>query len=75
MVDPVHERLHIRVAAGKFFRIEGPIAHVVLPSVIERDPDEAHTFHGRQGVMDLFGLKGPSVSPGAPDGAIRVIRR
>src|SRR5215469_16280524 len=58
----------------KFLGIEDPIADIILPSIVERDPSESQSLHGWQRVVHLLGLNRPAVSPRAPDCAEGTIR-
>src|SRR5438552_13500028 len=73
MVNAVHQGLHVSVAIGKLFGIKLPIAHIVLPAVIERDPPKSQSLRRRKRVIHLLRLNFPSISPGAPDCAERVV--
>src|SRR5215472_14243397 len=74
-VYAVDEGSHVLIAIRKFFRIQFPIANIVLPTVVESDPLEAESFCCRQGIVDLLRTDGASVAPSAPDRAFAVRRR
>jgi len=74
-VDAIHEGLHVSVTVGKFLGIEGPIADVILPSIVEGDPGEAQTLHGWERFVDLPGLNRAAVAPRAPDRAEGIVGR
>src|ERR1700728_3830349 len=73
LVDAVHQGLHVGVSVGEFLGIKLPIAHIVLPTVVERDPDKSQALSGRKCVIYLLGLNLSSIPPGAPDGAESVV--
>src|SRR5580693_4209774 len=51
----------------ELFGIELPIAHIVLPAVVERDPLESQSLCRRKRVIHLLRLYRSAVSPRAPD--------
>src|SRR5215472_2081855 len=73
-MDAIHQSFHVGVSVGIFLRIKLPIADVVLPSVIERYPNESETFDSRQRVVKLLRHHGTAISPGAPDRSVSVVR-
>ena len=66
-MNAVNQGLHVSVSAGEFLGIERPIAHIVLPTVVERDPRKSQAFHGRKCVIYLLRLHRSAISPRAPD--------
>src|SRR5271165_7675887 len=74
-MNSINQRLHIRIAMGVLLGIERPIPHIVLPSIVERDPNESQALDRRERIEQLLRLHRPSVAPRAPDRAKRVIRR
>src|ERR1700722_3743754 len=73
LMNAVDESLNVSVAVGEFLRIERPIAHVVLPAVVERDPFESQPLRRRKGVIHLLRLYRSAIAPRAPDGTESVI--
>src|SRR4029077_6873526 len=73
LVDAVHQGLHVSVAVWKFLGIKLPIANIVLPTIVERDPPESQSLRRRQRVIHLLRLNLSAISPRTPDGAERVI--
>src|SRR5580692_2294880 len=74
LVNTVHQGLHVSVSVGELLGIERPIAHVVLPTVVECDPLKSQSFYRRKRVIHLLGLHRSAVSPCAPNGAEGGIR-
>src|SRR5215475_4090905 len=60
------------ITVRELLRIEGPIADIVLPSVIESDPFESQLFHGRQRVVDLLWANRSPIAPGTPNRAFTI---
>src|ERR1700679_2690682 len=73
LVNTVHQGLHVGVSVGEFLGIQLPITHIVLPTVVERDPRKSQSLCRRKCVIDLLRLNFPAISPGAPNGAESVI--
>src|SRR5450759_626212 len=73
LVNAVTHGLHFSVSVGEFLGIQRPIAHVVLPTVVERDPHKSQAFHRRKCVVHLLGLHRSAISPRAPDCAESVV--
>src|SRR6267143_5810908 len=69
LVNAVNQGLHVSVSVGEFLGIKRPIAHIVLPTVVERDPHKSQAFHRRKCVVYLLRLHRSAISPRAPDGA------
>src|SRR5258708_39624969 len=67
-MNVVDQRLDVSVSTGEFLGIQRPIAHIVLPTVVERDPHKSQAFSRWQRVIHLLRLNGPAISPRAPDG-------
>src|SRR4051794_24240765 len=75
LVNAVHQRLNIGISVGKFFGIKLPIAHIVLPAVVERDPGKSQSLRRRKRAVHLLRLNRSPISPRAPDGAESIIGR
>src|SRR5438309_1543883 len=73
LVNAVHQGLHVSVSAGELLGVKRPVAHIVLPTVVERDPRKSQAFHRRKCVIYLLRLNLSSISPRAPDGAESVV--
>ncbi len=56
LVNAVNHGLDVSVSVGEFLGIKRPIAHIVLPTVVERDPHKSQAFHRRKCVIHLLGL-------------------
>src|SRR5580704_19034056 len=69
LVNAVHQSLHVRVSVGEFLRIKLPVAHIILPTVVKRDPRKSQPLRRRKCVIHLLRLNFSSISPCAPDGA------
>src|SRR5580704_3576028 len=74
-MDTIDERFHVGIAMRKFLGVDGPIAIVVLPTIIQRDPGKTHLLNGRKRVVDLLELHRAAVAPGTPDRAKRAVGR
>src|SRR5580704_14983324 len=75
LVDSIYEGFHIRVTVRKLLGIESPIPHIVLPTVVQRDPGESQSLDCRQRVVNLLWLNGSAIAPCAPDGAEGAVGR
>src|SRR5450755_1702702 len=73
MVNAVHQGLHVSVAVREFLGIKLPIAHIILPAVIERDPPKSQSLRRRKRVIHLLRLNFSSISPCAPNGTEGVV--
>src|ERR1700730_12480508 len=73
LVNAVNQGLHVSVSAREFLGIECPIAHVVLPTVVERDPRKSQALHRRKRVIHLLRLHRSAISPCAPDGPESIV--
>src|ERR1700733_13402270 len=67
LVNAVHQGFHIGVSVGEFLGIKLPIAHIVLPTVVEGDPLESQSLCRRKRVVDLLRLHRSAISPSAPN--------
>src|SRR5947208_9321038 len=74
LVNAVNQGLYVSVSVGEFLGIKSPIAHIVLPTVVERDPHESQVFHRRKCFIYLLRVNLSSISPRAPDCAESVVR-
>src|SRR5215475_9059177 len=73
-MDTIHHGFDVSITVRKLLRIELPIAIIVLPTVVQRDPGKSHALDGGQRVVDLLRLEVPSVSPSAPDPSESALR-
>ncbi len=74
-VDAIDQRFHVGVAVGKLLGVYAPIAIVVLPTIVQRDPGEAHLLDRWKRVVHLLELHRAAVTPRAPDRAKRAVGR
>ena len=44
LVNAVHQGLHVGISMREFLGIKRPIAHIVLPTVVERDPHKSQAL-------------------------------
>src|ERR1700674_38303 len=68
-MDAINQGFHVGVAMRELLGIDGPIAIVVLPTIVQGDPGEAHFLNRRKRVVHLLELDRPAVAPGTPDRA------
>ena len=59
----------------KLLGVDTPIAIVVLPTIVQRDPGETHLLDRRKRVVHLLELYRAAVAPGAPDGTKSAVGR
>src|SRR5580704_5708742 len=74
-MDTIDERFHVGIAMRKFLGVDGPIAIVVLPTIVQGDPGETHFLDGRKRVIHLFELHRSTIAPRTPDRAKRAVGR
>src|ERR1035437_6931252 len=73
LVNAVNQGLNVSVSVGEFLGIKRPIAHIVLPTVVQRDPHKSQAFPRRKCVIPLLRLHRSAISPRAPDSAESVV--
>src|SRR5205823_9558098 len=73
LVNAVNQGLHVSVSAGEFLGIKRPIAHIVLPTIVERDPHKSQAFYRRKCVIYLLRLHRSAIPPRTPDCTERVL--
>src|SRR5665811_1568417 len=66
-MDAIDKGFHVSVAMRKLFGVDCPIAVIVLPTIFQSDPGEAHFLNGGKRVEYLLELYRPTVAPGTPD--------
>src|SRR5882724_7684238 len=67
LVNAIHQGFHVSISFGEFLRIKLPIAHVVLPAVVECHPLKSQALHRRERVIHLLRLDRSAISPRTPD--------
>src|SRR5580692_7129200 len=73
LMNTVYQGLHVRIAMRKLLGIECPVAHIVLPTVVECHPLKSQPLRRWKGVIYLLRLHRSPISPGTPDGTESVI--
>src|ERR1700722_5242519 len=74
-VDAIDQRFHIGVAMWELLGVDGPLAVVVLPTIVQGYPGETHFLDRRKRVVDLLELDRTPVAPCAPDRAKGAVGR
>src|SRR5208337_1820962 len=74
-MDAIDKSFHVSVAMRKLLGVDCPIAVIVLPTIVQSDPGEAHFLNGRKRVIHLLELHRPAVAPGTPDRAKSAVGR
>src|SRR5580658_11141313 len=72
-MNAVYQSLDVSVAVGEFLGVERPIAHIILPAVVECDPHKSQALCRWKCVIYLLRLHRSAISPRAPDGTESII--
>src|SRR5580704_7573285 len=74
-MDTIDQGFHVSIAMRELLGVDGPIAIVVLPTIVQGNPGETHFLDGRKRVVHLLELYRAAITPGTPDRAKRAVGR